>query len=227
MRYQYLLVDNDNTLMDFSAAEDAALKDCLSALGLPSDDETRALYSRINDGWWKALERGEVRREEIGAGRFRDLLKALDRQDVAPEVASLEYQNRLSCHAELMPGAMEFMTALQGRMKISLVTNGNSAIQRGRLSRCAFTPLLDDVVISAELGVSKPDPRLVQIALERLGCTDPAQAVFLGDSLTADIAAARAAGIDSIWLCPGEGESTEPTYTVRSLQEALQLLERG
>ena len=36
MRYQYLLVDNDNTLMDFDTAEHLALLDTLTAFSMPS-----------------------------------------------------------------------------------------------------------------------------------------------------------------------------------------------
>ena len=104
------------------------------------------------------------------------------------------------------------------------MSNGVSAIQRGRLGRCPFTPLLDAVVISEEVGVSKPDPRMVEIALEKLGCTDKREAVLLGDSLSADIPAANAAGVDSIFLSLKGKESDLPTYTVRSLEKARLLL---
>ena len=119
---------------------------------------------------------------------------------------------------------MELLQALHGRMKIALVSNGVSEIQRSRLSRCPFTPLLDAVVISEEVGVSKPDPRMLDIALAHLGCADKRQAVLLGDSLTADMAAAKRAGIDSIWLNPNCRPYDGATYSVQSLGEALTLL---
>ena len=77
MRYQYLLIDNDNTLMDFNAAEKAALRDTLVASGLPADDETCAAYHRINDALWKALERGETTQPKLKVERFRQLLEVL------------------------------------------------------------------------------------------------------------------------------------------------------
>ena len=67
---------------------------------------------------------------------------------------------------------------------------------------------------------------MVELALGALGCADRAEAVFLGDSLTADIAAAKAAGIDSIWLRSGSEGSGDPTWTVGSLDEARELLEK-
>ncbi|MGN0745272.1 MAG: YjjG family noncanonical pyrimidine nucleotidase [Aristaeellaceae bacterium] len=224
MRYKYLLADNDNTLMDFTAAEGHALRETFAALGMTLDTATAELYSRINDALWKALERGETTQKALKVERFRQLLEAMGRSDLdAGDVAAL-YEARLSTRADLLPGAMEFLTAIHGRMKIALVSNGVSAIQRGRLSRCPFTPMLNAVIISEELGVSKPDPAMVYAALEALGCQDKSEAVLLGDSLTADIAAARNAGVDSIFLSRKGVSSDLPTYTVTSLQQAQALL---
>ena len=224
MRYKYLFADNDNTLMDFSAAEYHALRETLTTMGVTPDDATCELYSRINDALWKALERGETTQKALKVERFRQLLESLGRADVDADAAAALYADRLSTRADLMPGAMEFLQAVHGKMKIALVSNGVSAIQRGRLSRCPFTPMLDAVIISEELGVSKPDPAMVYAALEQLGCTDKREAVLLGDSLTADIPAAANAGIDSIFLNLKGKETALPTYSVATLAEAADIL---
>lgn len=224
MKYRYLLADNDNTLMDFTAAEHHALRETLHMVGVEPTEETCALYSGINDALWKALERGETTQKALKVERFRQLFEVLGVTELnAEEVAAL-YAQQLSTRADLLPGAMELLEAVHGQMKIALVSNGVSAIQRGRLSRCAFTHMLDAVIISEEIGVSKPDPRMVEIALEQLGCTDKREAVLLGDSLSADIPAARAAGVDSIFLSLHGKQSDLPTYTVFNLEEARQLL---
>lgn len=224
MRYRYLLVDNDNTLMDFNASEGYALTAALAAFALPHDEAICARYHQINRALWEALERGETTQAALKVERFARLLDTLPACDVSAEALAGRFQEELSRRADLMPGAEAFLTSLRGRMKIALVTNGVSATQRGRLSRCPFTPLLDAVVISEEIGVSKPDPRFVDAALTALHCEDRAAAVLLGDSVTADVAAAKAAGIDSIWFAPGGGSCPAATNTVRSLEEAGALL---
>ena len=224
MRYQYLLVDNDNTLMDFDKAERLALLDTLEALSLPSTREVLDAYHRINHALWEALERGEVTQAQLKLRRFEQLAEHFGWEDAEARALADTYPRQLGCHAELLPGALELLRALHGRMKIALVSNGVSEIQRSRLSRCPFTPLLDAVVISGEIGVSKPDPRMVDAALASLGCTDRRQAVLLGDSLTADIAAACSAGIDSIWLNPAGRPGKGATYSVSTLGEAQALL---
>lgn len=227
MRYQYLLIDNDNTLMDFNAAERKALQDTLTACGLPADDEVCTLYHGINDALWKALERGETTQKALKVERYRQLLERLGCTELAPEAVSAAYEANLGSHADLLPGAAEFMQAVHGRMKIALVSNGVSAIQRSRLAKCPLTPLFDAIIISEEAGVSKPDPGLLEIALEQLGCTDKRQAVMMGDSLTADIAAANNAGMDSIFFSLKGKKSDAATYTALSYEDALHILAGG
>ena len=84
--------------------------------------------------------------------------------------------------------------------------------------------MLDAVIISEEIGVSKPDPRMVEAALHALSCEDRSEAVLLGDSLTADIPAAIAAGVDSVFLDHHGKGGSPATYTVASLAEARALL---
>ncbi len=224
MRYQYLLIDNDNTLMDFGAAEAKALRETLAAAGLPTDEETVAAYARINDALWKALERGETTQPQLKVERFRQLLVHLGREG-DPAALGAAYAANLGNYADLLPGAEDFIRAVHGKMKIALVSNGVSAIQRSRLAKCPLTSLFDAIVISEEAGVAKPDPRLVEIALEQLSCPDRAQAVMMGDSLSADIAAACNAGIDSIFFSPRGTAGVGATVTVTSHEEALRFLQ--
>ena len=224
MRYQYLLIDNDNTIMDFNAAEAKALMDVLVHHGLPTDEATIHLYHEINDAQWKALERGETTQPRLKVERFRQLLEKLQRTDLDAPTLAEEYASGLGNHADLLPGAADFIRALHGKIKIALVSNGVSAIQRSRLSYCPLTPLFDVIVISEEVGAAKPDPTILHVAMEKLGCTDKTQAVMMGDSLSADIPAAINAGVDSIFFSPKGKVSNVATYTVFNYEEALRLL---
>jgi putative hydrolase of the HAD superfamily len=135
-----------------------------------------------------------------------------------------KYTTMLASHPDLLPGEEDFIRALHGKVKMAIVSNGLSAIQRGRLGLCLLTPMFDAIVISEEVGVAKPDPKLIEVALGMLGCKDKSQAVMMGDSLSADIKAAVNAGVDSIFFSPKGSESDLPTYTVRNHAEALAIL---
>ena len=114
MRYQYLLLDNDNTVMDFSAAEAKALIDLLAFFDLPADEKTVHTYQELNEALWKALERGETTQPKLKVERFRQLLTVLGREDIDPAAMGAEYAAGLGNHADLLPGAEEFIHAVHG-----------------------------------------------------------------------------------------------------------------
>jgi putative hydrolase of the HAD superfamily len=72
---------------------------------------------------------------------------------------------------------------------------------------------VDVLIASEEAGVSKPDPRIFEIALERLEATAD-RAVMVGDSWANDILGARAAGIRAVWFNPAGDDAPEPDVPV-------------
>ena len=72
---KFVLLDLDDTLFDFHAAEHAALRATLTEMGVPSGDGIIELYSRINAEHWKMLERGEIKKSELKVRRFADFAK--------------------------------------------------------------------------------------------------------------------------------------------------------
>jgi putative hydrolase of the HAD superfamily len=119
------------------------------------------------------------------------------------------------------PEAEPLLRALASRYPLALVTNGAGDVQREKLARTPFARYFAEVVISVEVGVGKPDPELFRIAARRLG-REPADAVVVGDSLARDIAGAKAAGMQAIWIdrkLSDEREGVTPDATVERLSD--------
>lgn len=106
---------------------------------MPVDEETKQLYHRLNDAEWRALERGETTRERLKHDRYAKLLRALGRDESLADDMADTYERQLGTHPDLLPGALAFLKAVHPHMKIALLTNGFSVIQRGRLSRSVIT----------------------------------------------------------------------------------------
>jgi putative hydrolase of the HAD superfamily len=85
-------------------------------------------------------------------------------------------------------------------LKLAVVSNSEGTIEQ-MLIEVGLRELLDAVVDSAVVGITKPDPRIFQIALDRLDLS-PADAIMIGDSPSADVAGANAAGIRAALLDP-------------------------
>ena len=106
---------------------------------------------------------------------------------------------------------LDFMRSLRGQFKVGLISNAFSGLRPWIVSR-KFEDAFDAMIVSAEIGVIKPDPRIFQIALEKLGVR-PEEAVFLDDFFE-NVKGARAFGMQAIHLI-------EPAQALEELQKLL------
>ncbi len=197
MRYDLLLCDADGTLFDFHQGEINALKTVFTRFSLHGDDAHLALYHEINKQHWERFERGETTQARLKVERFADFLKASNQQGDASELCTA-FVSELGKQQILLPDALELCKEVSKHMPIYLVTNGLSAVQRGRFTSCALTPYLSGMIISEEVGHPKPDPTMLEMAMQSAGIIDKGRVLMMGDSISADIAAANNAGIDSL-----------------------------
>lgn len=110
-----------------------------------------------------------------------------------------------------MKGAAALLDAARQRARIGIVSNNLLDEQQEKLRCCELDQYIDVLVVSEEAGVSKPHPRIFEIALERLDGR-PDQAVMVGDSWSADIVGASKAGIRAVWFNRGNGAApSSPT----------------
>ena len=221
MKYDVLLADADGTLFDFHEGERIALHTLFQQNNLPDDADTIRLYSDINESHWKKLERGETTQERLRVERFSDFLAAINHQGDAEHLCD-QYIQRLGEQRLLLEGAEAFCRAMSEKMPIYLVTNGLSKVQRSRFAGCAIEPYLSGFVISEEIGHQKPEPHMLHEAMQMAGVSDPRHAVLIGDSLTADIGAAKNAGVDSVLFTNGKAAPAGhgATFTAKTLAEA-------
>lgn len=224
MKYRILLADADGTLFDFHKGEAIAIADTFAHFGIPATEENIRLYSQANDAQWKKLERGETTQARLRVDRFVEFL-SLTGLEGDPNALSDHYMLMLGQQRWPIDGSLELCREVSRHMPIYLVTNGIARIQRSRFSGCHIEPFVKGLVISEEVGKAKPDPAMLYEALRQEGL-DPKDAVLLGDSPTADIAAANNAGVDSILFTNGrpapEGHSA--TWAVPSLMDACRII---
>ena len=225
MKYNILLCDLDDTLFDFHKGEAIALESTFAHFGIPATAENLAAYHAANKEQWQKLERGETTSEKLRVDRFAGFLALAGLEGDAQALCD-DYMERLGQQCWPLEGAAELCRRVSEKMPIFLVTNGIACIQRNRLKRSEIKPYITGMIISEEVGVSKPNPKMIYEALAQAAADDLSRAVMLGDSLTSDIAAANNAGIDSILFTNGKEipEGHKATYAVRTLAEALELI---
>ncbi|MBQ9720023.1 MAG: YjjG family noncanonical pyrimidine nucleotidase, partial [Oscillospiraceae bacterium] len=192
-----ILMDIDDTLFDFPTGNRRAVTALMRELDLWSDtvfDE----YQCINHACWEALERGEMTQEVLHVERFRRFLKSKNRSDDPVQVAD-RFSELLGAQAIPLPHSEEMVRAIAQERRVVLLTNGITVIQKRRIALSPIREWIADMVISQEAGVSKPDPRIFEIALNGVP-TD--RALMIGDGLTSDVLGANRAGVDMCWYNP-------------------------
>ena len=201
MRYTTVLFDADNTLLDFSRAERAALCDALSAFGVTPDEEKVRHYSDVNDRMWKMLERGEIGKEDLRVERFAVFCRDYG-LDVDVPALAVTYTDRLAEKAFLVPGALETCRVLAEYCDLYIITNGLKTVQEKRFAATPLYPLFKGSFISEAMGAEKPDPAYFAAVARAIDGFDAEKTLVVGDSLTSDIAGGIAAGLATCWFNP-------------------------
>lgn len=111
-----------------------------------------------------------------------------------------------------MPGARELVTGLRGLgLKVMLGSSGEDEVVEAELKHIGLEELINSRVKSEEVEASKPEPDIVQIALDKMDLA-PQQAVMVGDTHF-DAEAAAKAGVRPVLLkCGGNSELPAQTY---------------
>jgi putative hydrolase of the HAD superfamily len=226
-----VLFDADHTLFDTSKAERCALRAALRGQSFRCPPATLEAYRAINGLLWARYSRGEIDAPSLARERFRRLLAHLNGDVESGAALSQAYIDGISRRGDLLPGCRSSLSRLKRRYRLGLVTNGLDRVQRCRLRAARLEGYFDVVVTSESSGFTKPDPRILGVALDALRVA-ASEAMYVGDDLQTDGAAARAAGVAFVWMdrCGHDVTGVDADATdgrVRSLREVVDLLGAG
>lgn len=222
MRYSWILFDADETLFHFDAF--SGLTRMFATFGVNFTNSDYQHYYDLSMPLWTDYQNGTITAAQLQHQRFQDWSEKLN---VSTERLNQDY---LAAMAEVSPplsGAPELISALQGKAKLGIITNGFSAMQHTRLARAGWEQAFDTLVISEQVGVAKPDAAIFEHAFALMGNPPKEQILMVGDNPHSDILGGLNAGIDTCWL-NSAGRATphgiRPHYEVNSLQQLQRLL---
>lgn len=223
-----ILWDVDGTLLNFLAAEKAAIRSLFEEyhLGVCSDEMLKR-YSLINKNYWEMLERGEIEKKALLVGRFRDFFEKEGIDSSLAAEFNEKYQLRLGDTIVYCDDSLEIVKSLRGKVKQYVVSNGTVIAQTKKLRLSGLGELMDGIFLSEELGVEKPSVRFFDQVFAKIGPVDRSEVMIVGDSLTGDIRGGNNAGILTCWYNP-EGtaakEAVRIDHEIRDLHEVYVLL---
>lgn len=217
--WDWILFDADDTLFHFDAF--AGLQRLFQQYDVQFSRADYDDYQAINKPLWVDYQNGAISALQLQHQRFESWAAKLD--VTAQDLNS----GFLSAMAEIctpLPGAVELLNALKGKVKMGIITNGFTALQQARLERTGFLGVFDLLVISEQVGCAKPHPAIFEYALTRMGNPARERVLMVGDNPDSDILGGINAGLATCWLNAdgrAQPEGINPTWQVTSLK-ALQ-----
>ena len=223
-----ILLDLDDTILDFHKAEHIALSATLREIGIEPTEAVLKRYSEINRAHWKRLELGELTRPEVLHGRFTQLFCELGVEGDCYEAQRI-YEWKLGTGHYFLDGGQELLDTLYEKYDLYLASNGTDIVQTRRIASANIEHYFKDLFISQRLGFDKPMKEFFDRAFARIENFNPDETIIIGDSLTSDIKGGINAGIRTCWfnLHGIKNESgIIPDYEVTTLAQIPALLER-
>lgn len=223
-----ILWDVDRTLLDFDAAESAAIRSLFAEFSFGECPEDKAhRYSAINERYWQRMERGEIDKSEVLVGRFREFFETEGLDASLAAAFNEKYQLRLGDTIVFRDDSYHIVESLCGKVRQFAVSNGTVAAQTKKLRLSGLGALMDGVFLSEQLGAEKPSPVFFDQVFDAIPPVSKAQVMIVGDSLTSDMRGGNNAGIVTCWYNP-EGlkapEDLRIDHDIRDLHEVYGLL---
>lgn len=227
-RYGTILWDLDQTILDFNKSADYALRYSFERLNLEIDDEKIDLYLKINDSYWKRMERGEITKDEVLIGRFRTFFEQLGITERTPEETEEIYQTALGSVFYFQDKADEIIRSLKAEgFRQYIVTNGVNRTQANKMRLSGLDRLMDGVFVSELIGHAKPKKEFFDAVFASIPEVIRRDCILVGDSLTSDMRGGINAGIAVCWYNPCRQPAPPDLvidYEIRHLKEVVSIV---
>lgn len=229
-RYKNLFIDLDDTVYDFSAASEESFHETYELLQygrfFDSFEHYLSIYKPYNLELWRIYGEGKITKEELNKRRYSYPLECVGIHD--QELADTfckEALSRIPTKGPLMPGAIELLEYLRPKYRMFILSNGFKELQSRKMHAAGIDKYFDELILSEDIGVNKPNRELYDYALQKTGSTLE-ESLMIGDMFETDIAGAANIGMEQIYYNPKgkQGHPFVPTYEVKHLLEIKEIL---
>ncbi len=200
MRVSAVLLDIDDTLLDFHAGARESILRGFAAFGLPYSEAVFETFLRINEGLWREIEAGRLTRPGLHAIRWMRIFDALGIEADGPAFETV-FRQGINESAIPVPGARELLAYAKEKYPVYLASNADYAQQERRLAKADLLRYVDGMFVSDRIGCAKPAPAFFDACVDGVGV--PAERILMiGDSYAADISGAAARGMRTCLFAP-------------------------
>lgn len=225
MKFETILIDIDNTLLDFSKSEKIAFRKLLEDLKIPYSDELQAHYKKVNHDLWSDYEHGLINSETIKEQRFAKSFQEYDLEYTGVEMDEI-FRSHLEENTVVIEGAHEMLENLNSKHNLVVVTNGIASSQYKRLENANMVHYFDYIAVSSEVGYTKPHVEFFETVAEKYPHINKEKTLILGDSLSADMKGGNNWGIKTCWFNPHLLEKSDEVSVDYEIKSLLELVDR-
>ena len=206
---RWIFFDLDDTLWNFSANSALALRKLYEISPIlrklfKDREEFIDIYHRNNQLMWDYFAQGKVTTNELKVERWRSTLATRQFEVLTAVCEELDrnYLDILAQGREMIDGVELFLDNVTKHSLVAILSNGFSKTQYKKLSHSGLAKYVTRTIVSEEIGINKPNPKLFEYAIQETGATPPF--LMVGDNAETDILGAMKAGWKAIWYNPKE-----------------------
>lgn len=224
---KHIFFDLDHTIWDFDRNAEETLTELyaryeLESLGLSSSREFIDTYTENNQLLWAEYHLGKITKETLRSERFSKTFIQLGIQPShIPSQFEDDYVRLTPTRTNLFEGSEKVLTYLQKKYTLHIISNGFKESTLTKMDKSGLNPYFENVIISEDVGVNKPDKAIFEYAL-RLASAQKEESIMIGDSLEADIRGAQDYGMKAIYFNPMNKEKPEDVlWQITHMEELL------
>lgn len=226
-----IMIDIDNTLLDFDAYVKESMKNGFEKFGLGEyEDGMFSVFEKINSEMWRQIERGELTYDELLKTRWNRIFSALN---IPFDGCIFEdyFRNCLFESAIPVENASDILEYLKGKYTLCVASNGPFEQQMNRLRKAGMLPHFSHLFISEKIGASKPSEKFFAYCMNELNSERNgillSEVLMIGDSLSSDIYGASEFGLKTCFFDrknSGKTNGISVDYIIGKLEEIRNII---
>ena len=224
-----VIFDADDTIINHKECEKQALQYLFDKIGEKYNNQYQDIFRPLDWQLWDDVtnKKNIVSIEKIPEYRFELFFKEINIEYDNYKKANELFMEGFAKTSALTSNAYEVVKYLYDKgYKIYIITNGIVELQKPRIMNSAIASYISNIIISEQVGVSKPNCKIFNILLEKENLTSN-EVIMVGDSLEKDVKGAQSANIKAIWYNPynkNDNYDIIPNYQIKDLLEIKKLL---
>ncbi len=222
-----VLLDVDNTLLDFNLCAKEATEKTYEKWGMAFHEEMFPAFLEVNQFLWEEIEKTHITKEELYQIRWKMIFEKLGID--GPDSAEFDsaFRKYLGESAIPIEGAYALLSYLSKKYILCISSNASYKRQVNRLTNANMIGYIKHLFSSEKIGHLKPAKAFFDACLIAIGDVQPHEVVVIGDSLSADIAGGIGAGMRTIWYNHDKlaiSDEIKADYVVNSLSDIHNIL---